>query len=86
MKMHGCVSNKVPWLGIQDSGKWVIHYARWNSKKSKEVTGQLARLAYLYGFSDSNEKYDSLSYVVIAWLRPVAGFPLMASTYVRQYG
>ena len=69
--------------------KGVMHYAPWNPKKSKEVTGQLARLAYLYGFSDSNEKiskYDSLSYAVIAWLRPVAGFPLMASTYVRQYG
>ena len=63
-----------------------MHYAPWNPNKSKEVTGQLARLAYLYGFSDSNEKYDSLSYAVIAWLRPVAGFPLMASTYVRQYG
>ncbi|MDG6928411.1 MAG: glycosyltransferase [Nitrososphaerota archaeon] len=69
--------------------KGVLHYAPWNPKKSKEVTGELARLAYRYGFSDSNEKiskYDSLTYALVAWLRPIAGFPLMASTYIKQYG
>jgi glycosyltransferase involved in cell wall biosynthesis len=66
-----------------------VHYAPWDPRKSAEVTGRLARLAYRYGFSDSTEslsRYDSLAYALYAWLRPVAGFVPMASVYARQYG
>jgi len=66
-----------------------VHYAPWDPRKSAEVTGRLARLAYRYGFSDSTEslsRYDSLAYALYAWLRPVAGFVPMASVYARQFG